>query len=687
MKDGVFTTRIYDASGVILNPTDREGLIIGLPLRHIEKEKIGSLTSLQNQTGSGSYALEVLNTNETLKADVNDKIFDYSDIKLYLSEDYHQIPLTATEINKANYNLTTEAQVISLIGVDFYAPVASYATVTGIDIQNIISNLAYTINVGNKTITFTVTSADQSAAANMFYSLVEKGSFFGTSKVLGQTVVTIDKSTNTITFDAATNIPDDDENWILYKSYDPTRDYFFIAGHDTLAITITNDAGVVTIGGDDADSFMGSVKIGSFFGSSDSVGNRIIAINKTLNTITLSGTTDVPGVDTWKLYDEMWVGGATPLYITMSSQKSGLSGTKTITGIDEWSSYFGKASSAHPEDNLGYASLNFLYNSPNAFKIHFIPVDGTSSIASLLSNSALWLSEYDKTINFEEPYFVVACSDSQSVNQVIQTRIDAMSLSSGRRERRMYISRCILNLGKGYKNPYTKGDMYLDTNYNHSDDVNIAKDIPAIYQDSRVVLCGPYYAHDGTYLIESYNIAILFAAAECSASLGESLTFSTIPGFNMLPATNYFSDADYEVLKNNGWNLVTQSTVSAPVKGFHQTTTDVSSLELKEGSLVIIVDALSKDIRKTLDNYIANGTANRIAKGSPTDPVSVKYIKKLNDALSSLRTYYTTTIKALAGFKITQISINETNSDQVDFHVEINHLYPVNRINSYIHIV
>ena len=195
----------------------------------------------------------------------------------------------------------------------------------------------------------------------------------------------------------------------------------------------------------------------------------------------------------------------------------------------------------------------------------------------------------------------------------------------------------------------------------------------------------PYYAYGpGGVLLIGSEIAAVIAGWHSSLPLGYSTTWSKVPVITGMPGVDYFTIPELEMLKDAGWYMLDQAKQGSEVTCYHQYTTSSGVIEEKELSLVIGLDAFAMDLRLTERPLIANGLANRISVEKT--PALEKYLTAVQNAAANIISIYVRE-KVFAGIKIIGISKNDSHRDWVDTKFEVSHLYPVNRVNNYIHVV
>lgn len=132
-------------------------------------------------------------------------------------------------------------------------------------------------------------------------------------------------------------------------------------------------------------------------------------------------------------------------------------------------------------------------------------------------------------------------------------------------------------------------------------------------------------------------------------------------------ATDRFTETHLNTMAEGGTYILTQSSAAAPIYCRHQLTTDVTSIERQELSILKALDFTSKFIRNGLTGYI--GKYN----------IDDNFLSLLNMTLQS-QIIFLVRLGAVRDITVVSMAQSETQPDSVDVVLDVLVKYPVNYI-------
>lgn len=173
-----------------------------------------------------------------------------------------------------------------------------------------------------------------------------------------------------------------------------------------------------------------------------------------------------------------------------------------------------------------------------------------------------------------------------------------------------------------------------------------------------------------------YFVAAALAGLRSGVVPHQGLTNTVLLGFDDLTlSTRTFTDIQLNRLAEQGFWIVTQSTVGATPYVRHQLTTDSSSLNTSEDSITTNIDSISYGMQSALEPYTGKYNVH---------PNALIAIRGAIFAELSYRTTNTYTVRAgnqLISFEIVTLEQNATFKDRVNVVVKLEIPYPLNFID------
>lgn len=196
--------------------------------------------------------------------------------------------------------------------------------------------------------------------------------------------------------------------------------------------------------------------------------------------------------------------------------------------------------------------------------------------------------------------------------------------------------------------------------------------IPGGFANRRMIFVTPDKAKatiDGLEQeIDGFYVCSGLAGKTASKGPADPLTEVGIQGFTgLIGATDRYGEIQYRIMDGGGlWNMF-QETAGQAIKTRHQLTSDVSSIEKREFSILTALDFTAKFLRGSLRNFIGrfNITANLLSSISTT--------------LQGLGLFLTSQ-GVLSSFKVLRLVQDPTEPDVLLLDLALGVLYPCNQI-------
>lgn len=196
--------------------------------------------------------------------------------------------------------------------------------------------------------------------------------------------------------------------------------------------------------------------------------------------------------------------------------------------------------------------------------------------------------------------------------------------------------------------------------------------IPGGYKNRRMMFVTPDKAKatiDGLEQeIEGFYICAALAGKTASKLPADPLTEVGIRGFTGLKgATDRYGEIQYRIMDGGGlWNMF-QEAAGQAIKTRHQLTSDMSSIEKREFSILTALDFTAKFMRAGLRNFIGRFNITQNLQSSISTAV---------DGLGS----FLTSQGVLDGFTVTRLVQNPEQPDSLLLDIVVKVFYPCNEI-------
>lgn len=212
--------------------------------------------------------------------------------------------------------------------------------------------------------------------------------------------------------------------------------------------------------------------------------------------------------------------------------------------------------------------------------------------------------------------------------------------------------------------------------YTKDEQINALRNVGGDFDNRRVRMVFPPTAKSGGVANDGYFVAAALAGLRSGVVPHQGLTNTALLGFDDFTlSVSTFTDIQLNRLAEQGFWIVTQSTVGATPYVRHQLTTDATNLNTSEDSVTTNVDSISYGIRRALEPYIGKYNIH---------PNAVIAVRGSVFGELSYRTTNTYTERAgnqLISFEIVSLEQNATFKDRVNMVVRLEVSYPMNFID------
>jgi hypothetical protein len=207
---------------------------------------------------------------------------------------------------------------------------------------------------------------------------------------------------------------------------------------------------------------------------------------------------------------------------------------------------------------------------------------------------------------------------------------------------------------------------------NLTEEATAYADIPRGFANRRLVFVAPDQAKATIggleQIIDGFYVGAALAGKVSSKNPQSPLTNVGITGFTgVVGATDRYSELQMTILDGGGLWVVFQEASGQPIITRHQLTTDMSTIEKRELSILTAVDFTAKFVRQALRNFI--GRFN----------ITTQVQDSVNTVLDGIGKYLVEQ-GALASFEISRLIQSDTQPDQLIVDCVIGVKYPLNEI-------
>ncbi|MDD2297660.1 MAG: hypothetical protein PHX79_07595, partial [Sphaerochaetaceae bacterium] len=385
-------------------------------------------------------------------------------------------------------------------------------------------------------------------------------------------------------------------------------------------------------------------------------------------------------------------------------------GVRSINSLDTLVGMFGNDALTNPTSNLACGA--FLYGSANGwtnkFKICALDLRRVSNLsdatpAELMDLLVNWQTALYSAVDMHrDAYYLVPLTANETIHDACEVYVNVSSGITRQKEKRLYVSKQITGVadavtdmddqfgnGKWGESDYPVGTLYQDGYkdeaetlfFNVDADVEAAMATPISVNNERVTYIGCEYATIDDINIEGYYVAAIIAGWRASLPLGYDASGMKVPLISSIPSgLGYYSEDQLDALASSGWYMLKQDIAGGPVECYLQKTTAYESVEKGEESFIVALDYCMRDIRATLAPYIRGGLENRVSATNPDTPMTVRYLNKLNSAISLIRYKYVEKLEVFAAMEVVAVRLSEMKRTAAEVDVKFNHYYPVREI-------
>ncbi len=385
-------------------------------------------------------------------------------------------------------------------------------------------------------------------------------------------------------------------------------------------------------------------------------------------------------------------------------------GVRSINSLDTLVGMFGNDALTNPTSNLACGA--FLYGSANGwtnkFKICALDLRSVSNLsdatpAELMDLLVNWQTALYSAVDMHrDAYYLVPLTANETIHDACEVYVNVSSGITRQKEKRLYVSKQITGVadavtdmddqfgnGKWGESDYPVGTLYQDGYkdeaetlfFNVDADVEAAMATPISVNNERVTYIGCEYATIDDINIEGYYVAAIIAGWRASLPLGYDASGMKVPLISSIPSgLGYYSEDQLDALASSGWYMLKQDIAGGPVECYLQKTTAYESVEKGEESFIVALDYCMRDIRATLAPYIRGGLENRVSATNPDTPMTVRYLNKLNSAISLIRYKYVEKLEVFAAMEVVAVRLSEMKRTAAEVDVKFNHYYPVREI-------
>lgn len=196
--------------------------------------------------------------------------------------------------------------------------------------------------------------------------------------------------------------------------------------------------------------------------------------------------------------------------------------------------------------------------------------------------------------------------------------------------------------------------------------------IPGGFKNRRMIFVTPDQAKatiDGLEQeIDGFYMCSALAGKTASKLPSAPLTEVGVQGFTgVIGATDRYGEIQYRIMDGGGlWNMYQESAGQA-IKTRHQLTSDVSTIEKREFSILTALDFVAKFLRGALRNFI--GSVN----------ITANLLSSISTTLQGLGSFLTSQ-GVLGSFKVERLVQDPTQPDVLLLDLALGVLYPCNEI-------
>lgn len=177
-----------------------------------------------------------------------------------------------------------------------------------------------------------------------------------------------------------------------------------------------------------------------------------------------------------------------------------------------------------------------------------------------------------------------------------------------------------------------------------------------------------------TQVIKGYYPAAAYTGVNAYQRPQQPLSNFPITGFNGTFRTKgYFNDKQLNLIAGGGVMILVNDKAGLPIYARHQLTTDVSSIETQEDSILRAVDTVALLTRSRVKQFLGNRN------------ITPDLYSDLATLLDAIKSFLINDVGALADFKVLSLLPDPNRKDGVILEIGLTVLYPVNKISIYLY--
>jgi len=177
-----------------------------------------------------------------------------------------------------------------------------------------------------------------------------------------------------------------------------------------------------------------------------------------------------------------------------------------------------------------------------------------------------------------------------------------------------------------------------------------------------------------TQELKAYYAAAAYCGINSYQRPQQPLSNFPIVGFNGTFRTKgFFKDKQLNLIAGGGVMILVNDKAGLPIYARHQLTTDVSSIETQEDSILRAVDTVALLTRARVRQFLGNRN------------ITPDLYSDLATLLDAIKSFLINDVGCLADFKVLSLAPSATRKDGVVLEIGLTVLYPVNQISVYLY--
>ncbi len=174
--------------------------------------------------------------------------------------------------------------------------------------------------------------------------------------------------------------------------------------------------------------------------------------------------------------------------------------------------------------------------------------------------------------------------------------------------------------------------------------------------------------------IKGYYVCSAYTGVNAYQRPQQPLSNFPINGFNGTVKTKgYFEDKELNIIAGGGVMIMINDADGLPIYARHQLTTDVTSVEVQEDSILRALDTTALLMRARIKRFLGNRN------------ITPDLYNDLATLIDAIKSFLINDLGALADLKVLSLTPNPNRKDGVIIEVGVTVLYPVNEIQLYLY--